>query len=167
MPTKRNTDDRKLSLTPAVEEGPYYTPGSPERKSIVEKGTPGTKLVLEGRVLDSRGDPIPHAWLDFWHADGTGKYDNKGYNLRGHQFADKNGRYRLETVRPKDYMSRAAHIHVKVRANENSSVLTTQLFFPEDKKNTTDFLFESGTVMEIKDTAGGQVAKFDFVVDKR
>ncbi len=159
MPTKK-----KLELTAAVEEGPYYTPGSPERKSIAEKGTPGAKLALEGRVFDSSGNPIPHAWLDFWHADGNGKYDNEGYNLRGHQFADKNGRYRLETVRPKDYMMRAAHIHVKVRANDNAPIITTQLFFPGEKKNATDYLFEKLTVVEIKDAASGQEAKFDFVV---
>jgi protocatechuate 3,4-dioxygenase beta subunit len=164
MPAKRNTDNRKLVLTPAVEEGPYYTSGSPERKSIAEKGTPGTRLVLQGRVLDKNGQPVPHAWLDFWQADGNGGYDNKGYNLRGHQFADKDGRYRLETVRPKDYMMRSVHIHAKVRANDNAPILTTQLFFPDEKKNATDYLFNEGTVVKLTDTAEGQIAIFDFVV---
>ena len=155
----------KLELTAAVEEGPYYKSGSPERKAIAEPGTYGTKLVLEGRVLDTSGNPIPHAWLDFWHADGHGNYDNESYNLRGHQYADKNGLYHLETLRPKDYMMRAPHIHAKVRSNENSPVLTTQLFFPGESKNTTDSLFEKLTVMDVKDAAGGQKATFDFVVE--
>jgi protocatechuate 3,4-dioxygenase beta subunit len=165
MPAKKDTAKRKLTLTPAVEEGPYYTPGSPERKSIAEKGTPGTKLVLEGRVLDTNGNPIPHAWFDFWHADGNGKYDNKGYNLRGHQYTDKDGRYHLETVRPHEYLMRAAHVHAKIRASENATILTTQLFFPGEKKNATDYLFKKGTVVEIKDTKEGQIATFDFVVE--
>jgi protocatechuate 3,4-dioxygenase beta subunit len=165
MPAKKNNANVKLPLTAAVEEGPYYTRGSPERKSIAGKGTPSTRLVLEGRVFDVHGNPIQYACLDFWNADGNGKYDNEGYNLRGHQFTDKEGRYRLETVRPKDYMMRAPHIHVKVRANEKAPILTTQLFFPGEKKNATDFLFEKGTVVEIKDTAEGQIARFDFVVE--
>ncbi len=105
MPAKKNA--AALELTASVEEGPYYTEGSPERTNIVEEGTPGSKLILEGRVLDRNGNPIPRAWLDFWHADGTGHYDNEGFNLRGHQYADKDGRYRLETVRPKEYLYRA------------------------------------------------------------
>jgi protocatechuate 3,4-dioxygenase beta subunit len=155
----------KLSLTPPVEEGPYYTPGSPERKSIAGKGTYGAKLVVEGRVLDRRGNPIPNAWVDFWQADGHGRYDNEDYNLRGHQYTDKNGRYHLETVRPLGYQTRAPHIHAKVRAKDNSPLLTVQLFFPAEKKNATDPIFEKGTVMEVKDTPKGQKATFDFVVD--
>jgi len=164
MPSKKNAE-RPLELTPSVEEGPYYTPGSPERQSIANPDTPGTKLVVEGRVLDKSGNPIPHAWLDFWSADGKGHYDNEGFNLRGHQYADKNGRYRLETVRPHEYLFRAAHVHVKVRATENSPVLTAQLFFPGERKNTTDPLFEKLTVMDVKDVEGGQKALFDFVVE--
>lgn len=167
MPSKKNTADHTLEPTPSVEEGPYYKTGSPERTNIVETGTVGTKLVLEGRVLDKNGNPIPHAWLDFWHADGRGHYDNEGFNLRGHQYADKDGRYRLETVRPHEYLFRAAHIHAKVRANENAPVLTTQLFFPGESKNATDPIFEKLTVMDVKDTKDGQKATFDFVVENR
>jgi protocatechuate 3,4-dioxygenase beta subunit len=167
MPAKKNLNERKLDLTPSVEEGPYYTPDSPERTVIVEKDTPGIKLVVEGRVLDRNGHPISHAWLDFWHADGNGEYDNQGYNLRGHQYTDKTGRYHLETVRPLEYLFRAAHIHVKVRANENSPVLTIQLFFPGERKNTTDPIFEKLTVMDVKDTPDGQKATFDFVVETK
>ena len=164
MPTKKEAE-RPLKLTPSVEEGPYYTPGSPERRAIAEPGTPGSKITVEGQVLDKSGNPIPHAWLDFWHANGKGIYDNEGFNLRGHQYADKNGRYHLETVRPLDYQFRAPHIHVKVRATEKSPILTAQLYFPGEKKNTSDPLFEKLTVMDVKDTAAGQKATFDFVVE--
>ena len=156
----------KLELTAAVEEGPYYKPGSPERKAIAEPGTYGARLVLEGRVLDRNGKPIAHAWLDFWHADGHGNYDNENYNLRGHQYTDKDGYYRLETLRPADHMMRSPHIHAKVRASQNSPVLTTQLFFPGESKNTTDPLFEKLTVVDIKTAGGGQIGTFDFVVEK-
>jgi protocatechuate 3,4-dioxygenase beta subunit len=152
-------------LTSSVEEGPYYKTGSPERKNIVEAGTPGAKLVLEGRVLETSGRPIAHAWLDFWHADGHGVYDNDGFNLRGHQYTDKDGRYHVETVRPHEYLFRAAHIHAKVRAGESSPVLTTQLFFPGEEKNKTDPLFQKKTLVNIAEMQDGEKATFDFVVD--
>jgi protocatechuate 3,4-dioxygenase beta subunit len=165
MPVKKTLADHKIALTPPVEEGPYYKPGSPERKNTVEAGTTGTKLVIEGRVVDRDGHPIAKAWLDFWHADGNGVYDNAGYNLRGHQFTDKDGRYHLETVRPKQYLFRAPHVHAKVRASEKSPILATQLFFPGEKRNATDPIFEKQTVMDVVDTDEGQKAVFDFVVE--
>jgi protocatechuate 3,4-dioxygenase beta subunit len=167
MLPRRDIAEGKLELTPAVEEGPYYKSGSPERSKIAKKGTPGNKLVVEGRVLDKEGQPIAGAWIDFWHADGNGVYDNKGFNLRGHQYTDENGHYRLETVRPHEYMMRAAHVHAKVRANENSPVLTVQLFFPDERKNTTDPIFNLETVMNVAQMRDSQHAAFDFVVEKQ
>jgi protocatechuate 3,4-dioxygenase beta subunit len=165
MATTKKTAAKSLDLTPSVEEGPYYKSGSPERRNTAAPGTPGQKLAVEGRVLDRQGRPVPHAWLDFWQADGTGRYDNEGYNLRGHQYADKDGRYRLETVRPKQYLFRAPHVHVKVRAGDKSPVLTSQLFFPGEERNTSDPIFEKCTVMNISDTKEGLKATFDFVVE--
>ena len=157
--------DTKREITAAVEEGPFYKAGSPERKNIVEAGTVGSRLVLEGRVLDRNGQPVAKAWLDFWHADGNGTYDNEGYNLRGHQYADKEGRYRLETVRPLEYLMRAAHVHAKVRASDTSPVLTTQLFFPGEARNETDPIFEKRTLMNVAEMQEGHKATFDFVVE--
>jgi protocatechuate 3,4-dioxygenase beta subunit len=162
---KKKSTAEFLPLTTPVEEGPYYKEGSPERRVIVERETPGSRLVMEGRVLDSKGKPIVHAWLDFWSADGRGIYDNEGYNLRGHQYTDKEGHYHLETVRPHEYMMRSPHLHVKVRASEDSPILTSQLFFPGEQTNATDYLFEGSTVVDIEDIEGGQKAHFDFIVD--
>ena len=158
-----------LPLTAAIveksEEGAFYKHGSPERKKIAERGTPGTKLTLKGRVLDRGTNPVPHAWLDFWQADSQGEYDMMGFNLRGHQYADHDGSFTLETVKPAGYEDRAAHINVKVRAAKNTPILTTQLFFPDDDRTCDDPLFEQETVVDLTDVKGGQEANFDFVVD--
>ena len=156
-----------VKKTPAVDEGPYYKTGSPERADLVEDGIPGTRLVVTGRVTDENGNPVPGAWLDFWQADGKGIYDNEGFLLRGHQYADAEGRYRLETVRPYEYQVRAAHIHVKVSAGQGAPVFTTQLFFPDERLNPTDPLFEPGTVMNVAEMKDGQTATFDFVIATR
>ncbi len=161
----KKTDGKLLPLTASVEEGPYYKTGSPERRNIAAPGTPGSRLIVEGRVTDRQGQSIAGAWLDFWHADGRGVYDNAGFNLRGHQYADKDGRYRLETVRPHEYLFRAAHVHVKVCAAPESPVLTTQLFFPGESRNAADPLFEKLTVMDVQDVRGGQKGTFNFVIE--
>jgi protocatechuate 3,4-dioxygenase beta subunit len=147
-----------------VEEGPYYKKNSPERSSIAGEGTKGDKLIVEGRVTDISGNPVPGAWLDFWHADGTGIYDNDGYNLRGHQYAGENGNFRLETVKPALYGTRAPHIHLKVQANPRSRLYTTQLFFPEPEVNAKDPIFEPANVMELTETPEGLKARFDIII---
>ena len=151
--------------TVSLDEGPFYKAGSPERTKIAGEGTVGGGLVVEGRVLTPDGQPVSGAWLDFWHADGNGSYDNEGFNLRGHQFTDASGSYHLETVRPAAYGPRTAHIHVKVRAREGSQVLTSQLFFPGEEKNGSDPIFRESLLVDIDESGKGHKARFDFVVD--
>jgi protocatechuate 3,4-dioxygenase beta subunit len=150
--------------TPGIEEGPYYTAGSPERLKLFEEGIPGDKLTLTGFVFDVRGEPIGHAWLDFWHANGNGEYDNSGYRLRGHQYTDQSGKYFLETVVPGGYSVRTPHIHVKVRAKDRSPILTTQLFVPGLASNRADFLYREDLLMDMRETPEGKKATFNFVL---
>jgi protocatechuate 3,4-dioxygenase beta subunit len=152
--------------TPSHIEGPYYKLKSPLRTSLLEHGMAGTRLVLKGRVLATDGTPIRGALVDFWQADASGVYDNEGYRLRGHQFTDEQGRYALETIVPGNYPGRTAHIHVKVQA-PGQPVLTTQLFFPEDPRNRTDWLYKPGLLMQVQDAAHGREAVFDFVLKLR
>ncbi len=150
-------------LTPSLTEGPYYTPGAPERTSLLEAGVPGTRLLLTGYVLTSDCQPVPGALLDFWQADGAGRYDNSGYILRGRQFTDESGRYVLETVIPGEYPGRTPHIHVKVQA-PGGPVLTSQVFFPDAALNRTDRIFDQGLVVTYLDSNDGVQAAFDFVI---
>ena len=115
-------------ITPQQTAGPYYKPRSPERQSLLEPGIQGTRIVLEGHVRSSKCKPVPGALVDFWQADGNGIYDNSGYRLRGHQFTDNGGSYRLETVIPGRYPGRTRHFHVRVQA-PNRPLLTTQFYF--------------------------------------
>jgi protocatechuate 3,4-dioxygenase beta subunit len=149
--------------TPSTTEGPYFKEGSPERTSLLESGIDGTKLVLSGFVLNTNCQPVNRAKLEFWHADSDGDYDNQGFRLRGHQFTDAQGRYRLETIATGEYSGRTRHIHVKVEP-PNAAELTTQLFFPGDPGNQRDNIFREELLMQIQNTPDGQVARFDFVM---
>jgi protocatechuate 3,4-dioxygenase beta subunit len=171
--TERSTQATTLAPTPACDdgdeptpeqtEGPFFTSDSPQRRSLLEPGVEGTTLVLTGSVLATDCTPIGGALLDFWHADGNGEYDNEGYHLRGHQFADGQGRFRLETIVPGVYSGRTRHIHVKVQAR-GGPVLTTQLYFPGEAGNERDGLFDRALLMAVRSAAGGRAARFDFVL---
>lgn len=150
-------------LTPEQTEGPYYTPNTPERNILFEPGMAGERLIVVGYVLDPNCQPIPNAWLDFWQSDANGVYDNSGYTLRGHQFADNQGRYFLETVMPGEYPGRTEHIHVKVQA-PNGTIHTSQLYFPNVAANTSDGIFNPALIVSLEEREGYYVAYFNFVI---
>ncbi len=152
------------ALTPAQTEGPYYTPNSPEKTSLIEAGIGGTRLIVTGYVLTTDCQPVANAWLDFWQADAEGAYDNVGYRLRGHLFTDEAGRYTLETIVPGEYPGRTEHIHVKVRA-PNGPLLTSQIYFPGVAANNRDSIFDPALLAAVQTTADGQVATFNFVIN--
>jgi protocatechuate 3,4-dioxygenase beta subunit len=143
--------------------GPYFKPRSPMRTSLLEPGMPGTSIVVEGTVLGRDCKPVPRALLDFWQADARGEYDNAGFRLRGHQFTDDRGRYRLETVVPGIYPGRTRHFHVSVQA-PGRPVLTTQLYFPDEPLNQRDGIFDRDLVLKVRDEAGGKLAGFVFIL---
>src|SRR5687767_3838088 len=45
-------------VTPAQTEGPYFTPNSPERSSLIEAGMIGTRIVISGLVLTRSCQPV-------------------------------------------------------------------------------------------------------------
>ncbi|WP_238014599.1 dioxygenase [Dactylosporangium sp. AC04546] len=145
--------------TPPQIEGPYFKPNSPLRTAIAA-GLPGTVLTVSGYVFGTACQPIAGALLDFWQADTNGAYDNVGFRLRGHQFTDATGAYRLTTIVPGLYPGRTRHIHVKVQA-PSRPILTTQLYFPGEPRNATDTLYDPALLMTVRP---GQ-ASFDFVLD--
>ncbi len=151
--------------TPAQTEGPYFAPNSPRRRTIVPTGAPGTRLTLTGRVLTTRGRPIAHALLDFWHASAAGVYDDRGYRFRGHQFTDARGRFSLHTVVPGLYPGRTRHIHVKAQA-PRQPILTTQLYFPREPRNRTDGIYDAELLLRGWRKIGARrSARFDFVLE--
>ena len=157
-----NDDDDDPTL--AQTEGPYFTPNSPERTSLLEAGMVGRPLTITGFVLTTDCQPIAGALIDFWQADDAGAYDNVGYRLRGHQFTDENGAYALETIVPGLYPGRTRHLHVKVQA-PGGRVLTTQQYFPNEPRNARDGIYRPELEMDVTDNPdGSQSATFTYVL---
>ncbi|QQQ74882.1 dioxygenase [Saccharothrix sp. 6-C] len=150
--------------TPPQTEGPYFKPNSPRRTSLVDAGTPGTRLTVTGYVFGLACLPLGNVLMDFWQADVNGVYDNTGYRFRGHQFTNPDGTFTLSTIVPGLYPGRTRHIHVKLQA-PGRPVLTTQLYFPGEPRNNTDSIFDPRLLMEVRDVGGGREAKFDFVLN--
>jgi protocatechuate 3,4-dioxygenase beta subunit len=170
----RSTAQAPLPPTPACHdgdeatlrqtEGPFFKPSSPERVELLEAGMAGQPIELVGFVLSRSCKPHAGALLDFWQADDKGRYDNSGFRLRGHQFADADGRFRLRSIVPGIYTGRTRHIHVKVQPS-SGRVLTTQLYFPGEPQNRSDGLFRQELLVRTAKNAGRLAGRFDFVVD--
>lgn len=148
------------TITPRQTEGPFFTPNSPLRTSLVEAGAKAPRMLLTGRVLTPQCEPVANALVDVWHCDEAGAYDNQGFRYRGHQFTDAQGRYQFETIVPAIYPGRTRHYHVKVQP-KGGRLLTTQLYFPGDPGNRRDGLYRAE--LELKTRTRDEGA-FDFVV---
>ncbi len=156
--------DCSAGVTPEQTEGPYFKVGSPERASLLDAGTVGTRITLTGWVVTGGCRPVPGAVLDFWQANEAGQYDNIGYAMRGHVIADAQGRYTIETILPGIYPGRTRHIHVKIQA-PGKSLLTTQLYFPEDSaRNKSDGIYDARLLVTWLGSTTPRVARYDFVL---
>jgi protocatechuate 3,4-dioxygenase beta subunit len=169
-PTRAAPAAGKLAPTTPDILGPFWKDGAPERPDGRLCGPhEGKPLVVSGRVIDTNGNPA-EAVLDVWQADANGVYDNDGFQFRGKiktALDDRGQVYVIRTIRPGDYKIsdpgqpdefRCAHIHVKVTA-PGFKPLTTQLYFPDDKFNSTDHWFSESRV--IRD------GRFDFVLERQ
>jgi protocatechuate 3,4-dioxygenase beta subunit len=161
-PTPAVGDD-DLELTPEETTGPYFRPNSPAKSNFREPGITGEPVNLSGRVLDRNGKPIAGVLLDFWHSDASGQYDFNGFRCRGHQFTDSGGRYSLQTIMPGLYPARTRHYHVRLQS-AHGPILSTQLYFPGEARNSTDFLFRHDLLLKIRSTTEGWAATFNFVL---
>jgi protocatechuate 3,4-dioxygenase beta subunit len=114
------------------ELGPFYKKAAPNRTHLRVAGDPGLPLAVKGRVLDSRGNPLPGATLEIWHTNHVGQYDLSGYHYRTALVADASGAYGFDSVMPGHYPSRVCqHVHYLVKA-PGHKLLTTQLYFATD-----------------------------------
>ena len=109
----------------------------------------GPRMILQGRVIDEFGRPVPHTLLEIWQANAGGRYRHKkeGYLAPldpnfggcGRTITDENGFYEFRTVRPGPYPWpngpddwRPAHIHFSVFGHSFAQRLISQIYFEGD-----------------------------------
>ncbi len=109
----------------------------------------GERIIVHGRVLDERGQPVRGALLEFWQANAGGRYRHKketylaaidpNFGGCGRAITDDDGHYAFRTVKPGPYPWpngvndwRPAHIHFSVFGNGFAQRLITQMYFEGD-----------------------------------
>lgn len=125
----------------------------------------GERIIVHGRVLDERGQPVPGALLEFWQANAGGRYRHKkesylaaldpNFGGCGRTITDDNGYYAFRTIKPGPYPWpngvndwRPAHIHFSVFGHGFSQRLITQMYFEGDP-----MIWKCPIVMTIPDRA--------------
>ncbi|WP_281227308.1 intradiol ring-cleavage dioxygenase [Flavobacterium aquiphilum] len=134
------------SVTATETEGPFptKTPGSLVTSNIVSDRTGvGFKINIYIKNTKANCAALAGAIVDIWHCDKDGYYSEYGgtsmqsanfttvHFLRGRQTTDANGLVQFTSIFPGWYSGRATHIHVHIYNASGTSLLVTQIAFPE------------------------------------
>lgn len=139
----------RLPLTPSQTVGPYLHIGLDwlNTKELAGPDVAGERIVIEGRVLDAAGQPVPDALIELWQADADGRYAHpedagsaptgRGFTGFGRCPTDADGRFRFSTIKPGSVpdaggQPQAPHIAVNVFARGLLKQLCSRLYFPGD-----------------------------------
>lgn len=118
--------------TPAEVLGPFFKKNAPNNRNMRIAGDPGMPLLISGKVMNTRGDAVPGARIDMWHADSKGIYDVHGYRYRTKLAIESGTDYAADTIMPGHYPDRPAqHVHYMITAPGHKPLIT-QLYFATD-----------------------------------
>jgi protocatechuate 3,4-dioxygenase, alpha subunit len=113
----------------------------------------GQRVVLEGRVLDGDGAPVPDAVIEIWQANAHGKYDHPddqqakaiepGFKGYGRVATDDQGHFCFRTIKPglvpgPGGTVQAPHLAVSVFMRGLLKRLVTRVYFPGDRAQDQD-----------------------------
>lgn len=139
------------NATEATVFGPFFVEGAPEIQNCEDMafGAAGQPCWVEGRVVDTDGNPVPGARIEVWEADEDGfydvQYDDGRTAARAHLFSEEDGTYRFWGITPTPYPipydgpvgqmlqavgrspMRTSHLHFMVSA-EGHRTLVTHIF---------------------------------------
>lgn len=197
-----NNPPKKLlscSVTNSETEGPFPThaPSSLIQTNIVGDRT-GVTFTMNIYIKNTNANCAAYqgVLVDVWHCDKDGNYSEYGgtqmqqanytnyHFLRGRQTTDSNGLVSFTSIFPGWYQSRATHIHVHIYKPDGTSLLVTQIAFPEGTAsavynvnvngtsygytkgmtgytyNTNDNVFSDGTSNEMSTVTGSLSAGY-------
>lgn len=154
------------NVTQTTVLGPFFVEGAPNLPAgaDIDLEGKGPPLVMSGRVLDGRGNPIGGASIDVWQSNLEGFYDvqqpgiQPDMNLRARFTSAPDGSFSFRTARPHFYPVptdgpvghllaalgrhpyRPAHIHFLIAA-PGFEPLVTHLFVRGDPYLASDAVF--------------------------
>jgi protocatechuate 3,4-dioxygenase alpha subunit len=143
-------------LTPLQPTGPY-----PEAMLDLPRGTAvaagpdtaGTRVVIEGRLVDGAGAPVADALVEIWQGDAEGRYHHErdprhlaadpGFWGYARVATEDSGRFQFDTIKPgvvEETGSRAQAPHILVSIC-GTGILTrylTRVYFEDEAANASD-----------------------------
>lgn len=139
---------------------PTITPASLVTSNIVSDRT-GVAFTMNITINNTNANCAAYqgCLVDIWHCDKDGNYSEYGgttmqstnyttvHFLRGRQTTNASGLVSFTSIFPGWYTSRATHIHVHIYKPDGTSLLVTQIAFPEGTG--------SGVVLVNASTANG------------
>ena len=182
----------QLTLTPRQTEGPFYPDKLPldtDNDLLIMNDSltsaVGEVTWLNGRILDSKGDPIRNAVVEIWQCDAKGVYLHRGSNDAakrdahfqgfGRFVTGSTGEYLFRTIKPVPYPGRTPHVHfaIKMKGREK---FTTQCYIKGEPQNEKDGVLRGISDVKARESvivpfvplpgsrAGELTAKFDIVM---
>lgn len=137
-------------ITPSQTVGPFLAIGLPwpDGPEAVPAGTPGA-IMIEGRVLDGAGEPVPDALVETWQADPDGRFDHPddprgragcsvpGFRGFARSATAPDGSYHVVTLRPgplpcPDGGTEAPHLDVSVFARGLLDRVVTRIYLDDE-----------------------------------
>ncbi len=120
----------------------------PARARLAPPGEPGERMLLSGRVLDSRGRPRAGVIVYAYHTDHNGRYpapdvahgaaSRRHGRLRGWAKSAADGSYSFDTIRPVGYPGTTIpqHVHMHVIEPGCSTYYIDDVVFRDDPRLT-------------------------------
>ncbi|HRI78753.1 MAG TPA: intradiol ring-cleavage dioxygenase [Cyclobacteriaceae bacterium] len=134
------------TVSPTETAGPFptITPANLVMANIVSDRT-GIPLAIKITIQNKNNScaALAGAIVDIWHCDKDGYYSEYGgsgmqsvnytavHFLRGRQTTNSSGMVGFTSIFPGWYSGRATHIHVHIYSASGTSLLVTQIAFPE------------------------------------
>jgi protocatechuate 3,4-dioxygenase alpha subunit len=139
----------RYHTTPSQTVGPYLHIGlnGLNTTELAPADVSGERIVLQGRLFDADGAPVPDGMIEIWQANAHGKYAHPddaralpleaGFTGFGRTPTDDEGRFRFSTIKPgkvpaADGQLQAPHIMVAIFARGVIKQLVTRVYFAGD-----------------------------------
>jgi protocatechuate 3,4-dioxygenase alpha subunit len=143
------------TLSPSQTIGPFFERAllRDELRVLVSDATAGTRIRIEGRVVDGDGQVVPDAMVEIWQANSHGRYNHPldrrplpldpGFTGFGRCGTDDEGRFWFETVKPgavpfDQVVMQAPHVCVTIFARGLLNHVSTRVYFGDEPSTPGD-----------------------------